>query len=518
MTINLKHPFVSAKPDGTDASKIQPSNWNALHQLTAAAKRLLGRYADTDGDVQEISVGSGLDLSDAGVLSASLVPVVDPVTGEVSISVGSAYVPASLQTPTFCSIGNSLTANAGPAITSSLSPMVDSGWVGWALGFLGPKLIWTHNAGVSGNTFALMTARVTEVPMSTGFVSLMEGRNSMAPIADGGGGRTVAQTIADFELCLTALKTRNPGRVVLMTHPTASSKPASYGGTQLQWNSQIMAFNQYLRSRVPSIQGAILVDAEAVMIDPVSATAAPKANYLGSDGTHPSAKGARQIGKAFADALAGYLSFGNLYVPTNNNFNLTTAPTSGSKILNSNPLFTGSGGTATGSTGTVAATCAAGIATGTATCADTVVARSDSYGNDQTLVISGASSGASAFVRSSNNEAISYFAQGDYLYAQAQISITGMTDVIGIELALYLQSGGVYTGYGLQKTATVNTSFDQTDLINFCICTNRIQFNQASSTLLYPRLNVYFGTSGAGAATIKVGRMVCVNLGQTSDF
>lgn len=70
MTINLKHPFVSAKEDGTDASKIQPSNWNALHQLTAAAKRLMGRYADTDGDVQEISVGSGLDLSDAGVLSA----------------------------------------------------------------------------------------------------------------------------------------------------------------------------------------------------------------------------------------------------------------------------------------------------------------------------------------------------------------------------------------------------------------------------------------------------------------
>ena len=59
MTINLKHPFVSAKPDGTDATKIQPSNWNALHQLTAAAKRLMGRYADTDGDVQEISVGSG---------------------------------------------------------------------------------------------------------------------------------------------------------------------------------------------------------------------------------------------------------------------------------------------------------------------------------------------------------------------------------------------------------------------------------------------------------------------------
>lgn len=34
MAVTITHPFVSAKPDGADASLVQPSNWNADHSLT----------------------------------------------------------------------------------------------------------------------------------------------------------------------------------------------------------------------------------------------------------------------------------------------------------------------------------------------------------------------------------------------------------------------------------------------------------------------------------------------------
>lgn len=53
MTLSVKHAFQSAKGDGTDASFVQPSNWNAEHTMTLGANTLIGREA-TGGAAQEI--------------------------------------------------------------------------------------------------------------------------------------------------------------------------------------------------------------------------------------------------------------------------------------------------------------------------------------------------------------------------------------------------------------------------------------------------------------------------------
>lgn len=53
MTISLKHAFQSAKGDGTDATRVQPSNWNAEHTITLAADSVIGRGA-TAGAATEI--------------------------------------------------------------------------------------------------------------------------------------------------------------------------------------------------------------------------------------------------------------------------------------------------------------------------------------------------------------------------------------------------------------------------------------------------------------------------------
>lgn len=68
MAISIKHLFQSAKADGADATLVQPSNWNAEHAITLAAKRLLGRGDPVAGAVEEITIGSGLELTDAAVL------------------------------------------------------------------------------------------------------------------------------------------------------------------------------------------------------------------------------------------------------------------------------------------------------------------------------------------------------------------------------------------------------------------------------------------------------------------
>lgn len=70
MAVSLKHNFVSAKADGADPTLVQPSNWNAEHDLTIATSRLVGRTTAGTGSVEEISVGSGLSLS-AGTLAAT---------------------------------------------------------------------------------------------------------------------------------------------------------------------------------------------------------------------------------------------------------------------------------------------------------------------------------------------------------------------------------------------------------------------------------------------------------------
>jgi len=68
MAISLKHNFQSAIADGGDTSLVQPSNWNAEHDLTLATSRLIGRTTAGTGAAEEISVGTGLSLS-AGSLA-----------------------------------------------------------------------------------------------------------------------------------------------------------------------------------------------------------------------------------------------------------------------------------------------------------------------------------------------------------------------------------------------------------------------------------------------------------------
>lgn len=56
---------------GVTTAKVSDRAVTAAKFLSVTAARLLGRFAGTAGDVQEVSIGTGLALSGAGVLSAS---------------------------------------------------------------------------------------------------------------------------------------------------------------------------------------------------------------------------------------------------------------------------------------------------------------------------------------------------------------------------------------------------------------------------------------------------------------
>ena len=70
MAVSLLHNFVSGKLDGTDATLVQPSNWNAQHTLQLGTGKLLGRTTAGTGAAEEIAVAGALTLS-AGTLTGT---------------------------------------------------------------------------------------------------------------------------------------------------------------------------------------------------------------------------------------------------------------------------------------------------------------------------------------------------------------------------------------------------------------------------------------------------------------
>jgi hypothetical protein len=70
MAVSLLHQFTSGKLDGTDATLVQPSNWNAQHTLSMATNRLLGRTTASAGAAEEIAVAGALTLS-SGTLTGT---------------------------------------------------------------------------------------------------------------------------------------------------------------------------------------------------------------------------------------------------------------------------------------------------------------------------------------------------------------------------------------------------------------------------------------------------------------
>lgn len=67
MTIQIKHAFISLKGDGTDATQVQPSNWNAAHTTSMASGNVIGRLTAGAGQFEEIPISAYM----AGLLNTA---------------------------------------------------------------------------------------------------------------------------------------------------------------------------------------------------------------------------------------------------------------------------------------------------------------------------------------------------------------------------------------------------------------------------------------------------------------
>lgn len=93
MALAIKHNFVSAKTDGTDASLLRPSNWNDSHAITLATNNLVGRASAGAGAAEEIPTSAAvialLASADLPTLIAAL-GISPPTTGDGRITLKTA--------------------------------------------------------------------------------------------------------------------------------------------------------------------------------------------------------------------------------------------------------------------------------------------------------------------------------------------------------------------------------------------------------------------------------------------
>lgn len=382
--------------------------------------------------------------------------------------------------------GDSMTAQ-NEASSASLISYADKGYFNWANAYLGQRLRLLDVAGVSGDTTALMLARIDAdvIASSPGWCFVLGGFN------DVNNGVAVATTISNLQsiyrkLIAAGIKIAAISILPSSTFTTATKKEA------------VAYINLWMREYCLRNQGMVYVDAYTPLLDPTSANGAHVTAYL-TDTIHPSTSGAQRIGLAIYNALNQILP------PSAMPFSIAEPASAthpyGNLVIN--PVMQGSGGTnQSGSSGTLAASWYSIIASGTATAVCSKVARSDYPGLTWQQVDITSTSGASTYdlYAYSQSLASSGLAVGTQVYGEfeVELSFTGVT-VSEFKGYIFNSTGtGIVYSYGLGN--------NNGGIIGGSFRIRTPDFTIPLDATSLPRAYVEIVFSGSGSLILKVGR------------
>lgn len=184
MALSITHPFVSLKADGTDATLVKPSNWNAGHTITVATSTLVGRTV-------------------AGVGVATDIPIIPTIMTALQAADVTAFLTAM-------GIGAFYTGDIKP----TLRTVADPGWTMCNDGTIG-------NAG-SGATVATVALQALYLLIWTNI------SNSFAPVTGGRG----ASAINDFNALKPMALTKMLGRALGAAGAGAGLTARALGGAE----------------------------------------------------------------------------------------------------------------------------------------------------------------------------------------------------------------------------------------------------------------------------------------------
>lgn len=180
------------------------------------------------------------------------------------------------------------TLQSGPTAEGQVSAR---GWFNWCTAYLHSRFVLINNAGVGGNQYQHMLARIDTDVLAHESEWVFVG----GPVNDIAAGRSASAIIAD---CKTIVETLiADGRRVLILTAAGST---SYDTPEKR--SVLAEVNDYIRALSDSYPGIVVVDAWVATANPE--TDAPAAG-MAVDAVHFSPVGAWRVGLFAAQALAG---------------------------------------------------------------------------------------------------------------------------------------------------------------------------------------------------------------------
>ena len=390
----------------------------------------------------------------------------------------------------------------------------DRNWFELANDQMGHPFRVIYNTGISGQTLAEIEERFIRdaVNYAPTMIQIQGGINDIQATT-AGQESTVLATMQDNILSMVTTCIQRGIVPLLVTCMPLDSSASTYTTARGQ---MVLRFNDYLRQlayyQYPEI---ILFDAWATVVSPTDATGDWKANYVASDGLHPTALGCQEMGQSLATVLSNYgytarVLVGSIFDSYDND--------SANPQIDPNPLNQGTGGTlAGGATGTVPDSYTATKTGAGATAVMSIAARSDGFGNDLVCTFtSTATNDAIDIVQTSQLH--SRTSPGDVLMASSNLSVTGITNMSNISYAFewaYTNGSGSHT---ITQPATLGSaaSGQLTDDLNFTLYCPPFTIPSGGATGLKTRVKMTF--AGAGGAVLKWGRHSIVKVTATPTY
>lgn len=178
---------------------------------------------------------------------------------------------------------------AGSGAAGQFAAQSSRGWLNWADGFLGHRLRLVRNAGVGGNTYAQMLARIDADVLAYQSAWVFMG----GPVNDIANDRAAAAIQADAAAMLDAFQASGR-RVVILT-----AAPSTFYDTAAK-RAVLADVNRWIRDLPHTRPGVVVVDAWRVTAD---LTTGSPATGMAVDGVHFSEMGAQRVGREAAAVL-----------------------------------------------------------------------------------------------------------------------------------------------------------------------------------------------------------------------
>lgn len=371
------------------------------------------------------------------------------------------------------------------------------GFADWAVSETGGLAAFplSLNKGIDGNTTSQMLAR-----LQTDVIANSNAFDVMVHFGTGNDrikGMTLEQTIRNLEYMYSALIKR--GKIVIAIAETPVMG-ANVGLPAQQTANHFAVHNWYLNV-APSL-GVVVVNPWDEMVDPASGSNFWPLGGLTGDGLHPTAVGARIIGRKVAEALKRLFTFPAVLPTANVAYDAALVP-GGSLISNS--LLTGTNGVLGGgsnATGQLASSCTllGSDLNGLAVAASKEAA---DFGFKQVLRITGMPSGTTPTLTLEQSVDVSKLAVGQRLRAVAGWEFISVnTSVLQVALQIVAVGASGTTVAQIGQNQELNHAMPIGTIAGTLI-TQTLALSEVPTSLNL-RLSIIFKSGTGQDATIKL--------------